>query len=209
MDYDFDTAVQKEVVYNHIKHLALPFTVIDVGWWYQIAIPRLPSGRIDYFGGAITFNTLVVDGQTPSALTDLGDIGTYVAAIINDARTLNKYVLSYSELWKPVDVYAKLEELSGEKIPRDFVSEAQLRQQLADAIHDLERDPKDGLAALKRAAAEYSISWGVRGDNTPGYAEYLGYLDAKELYPHVKFRGLEDFMKSVLAGGEKGVYQDS
>jgi hypothetical protein len=33
---------------NHIKKIHQPFTVIDVGWWYQVNLPKLPSGRIDY-----------------------------------------------------------------------------------------------------------------------------------------------------------------
>lgn len=28
----------KEEVYNHTKRLGLPYTIIDVGWWYQISV---------------------------------------------------------------------------------------------------------------------------------------------------------------------------
>lgn len=54
----------------------------------------------------------------------------------------------------------------------------------------------------------YMISWGIRGDNTPEYAKYLGYLDTKELYPDMKFTAFEEYMKQVLAGTAQGVYAE-
>lgn len=47
--------------------------------------------------------------------------------------------------------------------------------------------------------AQYRISWCVRGENTPEYADYLGYLDFWSLFP--LFRGgrrLEAFYREVL-----------
>lgn len=110
----------KEVVYNHIRQLYLPYTFLDVGWWYQIAFPRLPSGKIDYVVG-LPNNDIAGDGNVPSALTDLRDIGKYVAKIIVDERTLNKMVLAYNELWTPNQVYDLLEKMSGEKLDRKYV----------------------------------------------------------------------------------------
>ena len=112
--------VQKEVVYNHIKTLYLPYTILDVGWWYQIAFPKLPSGKIDY-AVALPGNELAGKGNVPSALTHLRDIGKYVAKIITDDRTLNKMVLAYNEMWSPLQVYDLLEKLSGEKLERKYV----------------------------------------------------------------------------------------
>ena len=108
------------MVYNHIKKLYLPYTILDVGWWYQIAFPRLPSGKIDY-AVAIPGGEIAGNGNVPSALTDLRDIGRYVAKIITDDRTLNKMVLVYNEMWSPNQVYDLLEKLSGEKLERKYV----------------------------------------------------------------------------------------
>lgn len=196
-------------MYNHIKKINLPYTVVDVGWWYQIEIPPLPSGKIDYFAQPQITNTLVVDGNTPTALTDLRDIGSYVAAIIADPRTVNKYVLAYSEVWKPNDVHDRLEALSGEKIPRNYVSEAHLRKKVADADAVLKTNPGDKVATMTKLTTEYLISWGVRGDNTPKYAKYLGYLDTKDLYPDIKFRSFESFLNEVLDGKARPVYQNN
>ena len=33
---------EKEKVYQHIKKIGLGYTIVDVGWWYQISWVRLP-----------------------------------------------------------------------------------------------------------------------------------------------------------------------
>ena len=112
--------LQKETVYNHIKQLFLPYTIVDVGWWYQLSYPRLDSGRVDY---AMTTanNEIVGDGNTPTAITDLRDIGRYMAHIIVDDRTLNKMVFAYNTVTTQNQIYDLLEELSEEKVTRNYV----------------------------------------------------------------------------------------
>lgn len=56
------------------------------------------------------------------------------------------------------------------------------------------------------ATLQYSHSWGVRGDNTPEYAEYLGYLSARELYPDFRPRTFEAFAKELLEGRVDKLY---
>lgn len=113
--------VQKETVYNHIKQLFLPYTIVDVGWWYQLSYPRLESGKADY---AMTTanNEIVGDGSTPTAVTDLRDVGRYVARIIADDRTLNKMVFAYNTVVTQNQIYDLLEEISEEKVVRNYVS---------------------------------------------------------------------------------------
>ena len=49
-------------------------------------------------------------------------------------------------------------------------------------------------------SAQYSYSKYVRGDNTPEYAKYLGYLDARELYPDFKPTTFKEFVVELLDG---------
>lgn len=58
----------------------------------------------------------------PTALADLRDVGRFVARVIADPRTLNKRVHVYSELYTQNKVYEVVEGLSGEKLPRGYVS---------------------------------------------------------------------------------------
>ena len=76
---------------------------------------------------------------------------------------------------------------------------------------------------------QYLISWGIRGDNTPEYAKYLGCkymivavwwpvtnfgiqlaldITSKDLYPDFKFVTFEEFLQKVLDGHAKGVYPE-
>lgn len=66
-------------------------------------------------------NEIVGNGNTPIALTDLRDIGRYVALIIADDRTLNKMVFAYNTLTTQNEIYATMEELSEEKVTRNYV----------------------------------------------------------------------------------------
>lgn len=112
--------MQKRDVLDRIQRLHLPYTVIDVGLWYQISVPRLPSGRLDY-AVLLPPRLLAGDGTVQSAITDVRDVGRYVARIIADSRTVNKKVFAYSELWAMNDVFDRMEALSGEKIVRAYV----------------------------------------------------------------------------------------
>jgi hypothetical protein len=55
-------------------------------------------------------------------LTDLRDIGCFVTRIIKDPRTLNKYVATYSDVLSENEIFAMMEEMSGEVIERKHVS---------------------------------------------------------------------------------------
>jgi hypothetical protein len=61
------------------------------------------------------------DRNMKTAVTDLRDSGPYVAKIITDDRTVNKFVLCYRELLSQEEIIAKMKELSGEKIERQYV----------------------------------------------------------------------------------------
>lgn len=107
-------------MYNHIKQLKLNYTIIDVGWWYQLSFPRLESGNVDYAMTAAN-DEIVGDGNTPTAITDLRDIGRYVAKIIVDDRTLNKMVFAYDTVVSQNEIYDLMEKISGEKVVRNYV----------------------------------------------------------------------------------------
>lgn len=42
--------------------------------------------------------------------------------------------------------------------------------------------------------------YGIRGDNSPEHARYLGYLDAKELYPDIQGISFEAYLSELLKG---------
>lgn len=107
---------------DHVKRLHLPYTAIDIGWWAQLSVPRLPSGRIDSHI-RVPLTKISGDGNTGIALTDVRDIGRFVAKIIVDPRTLNRMVFAYGEIWTQNQIWDLLQETSGEELPREYVSD--------------------------------------------------------------------------------------
>ncbi|KAK9775089.1 putative Isoflavone reductase P3 [Seiridium cardinale] len=196
----------KETVLRHIQKIGLPYTVVDVGWWYQNSAPRLPSGKIDY---AVKFphNQITGSGNLPSALIDLRDVGKYVERIIADPRTLNKSVFVHNEVLTQEQIFSTLEKASDETIPRTYITEKQIKDGIAAAQTQYEQDPSvPNLLGL--SSAQYANSIWLRGDNLPKRASELGYLDGKELYPDLKWMPYSDYVEELVAGKGKGVYMN-
>ncbi|KAJ4226229.1 hypothetical protein NW759_004814 [Fusarium solani] len=194
----------KEETFNHIKKIKLPYTIIDVGWWYQVNLPRLPSGRIDY-AVMETTDGIAVDGNVPVAFTDLRDVGPYTARIISDPRTVNRMVFAYNEVLTFNQMYDIAEKVSGEKLHRKYVPAEEIEAQVREWE---EKNPApDSVEFITLSQLQYWYSCCVRGDNTPENAQYLGYLLAKDLYPEFVRTTLETYAKDVLEGRGKKVYE--
>ncbi|KAI0786983.1 hypothetical protein C8Q75DRAFT_770263 [Abortiporus biennis] len=183
----------KEDVLDHLKKIYLPFTHIDTGFWHEVMITRVPSGKLDKvaeFG--IPF--VIGEGNTPTAIIDIFDIGAYVARIIVDPRTLNRMVFAYGEVLTQKEAIATVERVTGEKVA--FVEVAPEK---------VVKVAGSNISFLQKAIVQYYHIAYVRGDNQPAKARFLGYLDGKELYPDLKIKPLEESVRDGLAG--RG-YQD-
>lgn len=145
-----------------------------------------------------------------------------MAAIIADPRTLNRKVLAYSDLRTAHELYDTVERISGEKVERKYVSSAALLLSVSNRIADLtcvQRSVEDidaGIAETKDDPMKmfdyyqytYMKSYDVMSENTPEYARYLGYLIGKDLYPGIKGRPFEDFVKEALETGLEPMYEE-
>jgi hypothetical protein len=98
------------------------YTFIDVGYWYQLSFPALPSGCLSHAMFPSMKVPLHGNGETKNLLIDLRDIGVFVARIIDDERTLNKYVYAWGDVLSGVEIYGAMEAASGETIERVYVS---------------------------------------------------------------------------------------
>ncbi|GJC86274.1 isoflavone reductase-like protein [Colletotrichum liriopes] len=167
----------KDDVLAHVKSLYLPYTTIDVGWWQELAPPRVPSGRLD---DTLVYppTEIIGNGNVPSALTHRGDTDKFVARIITDDRTLNKQVFAYGSILTQHEIWNMVEKVSGEKLERNYVSREEIDRRVAEARKVLAADPDDMGKVMATIGPEYYLSWGIRGYNTPEYAKYLGYLNA-------------------------------
>ncbi|KAH7385409.1 hypothetical protein DE146DRAFT_204456 [Phaeosphaeria sp. MPI-PUGE-AT-0046c] len=195
----------KENNLDVVKRLYLPYTVIDVGWWYQLALPELPSGKLQTKKD-VSLNELIGDGNTPFALIDNRDIGKFVTRIIADPRTLNKKIFCYNEISTSGKIWDLLEELSGEKIPRVYARKEDLEAKMSRASEILAKS-FDAAAQLDLGIGQYMWTLGIRGDNVPKRAKYLGYMDARELYPDIKITPLASYIEGRLSGTVRNIYE--
>lgn len=67
-------------------------------------------------------------------------------------------------------------------------------------------DPSNVPNMYLLAYAQYCNTKYVRADNTPENAEYLGYLNGRELYPDFEWMGFADFVDNLIAGEVKRPY---
>jgi hypothetical protein len=79
----------------------------------------------------------------------------------------------------------------------------QIEKDLEYVLSDCAQNPHDPLKKMFLVVPQYIHSKYVRADNRPEYARYLGYLDARELYPDLKPVSFREFFSEVLEG--KGV----
>ena len=106
-----------------------------------------------------------------------------------------------------------MEKLSGETIPRNFISREEVEADIAEALPKIQggMDLRSGeglVTAFKVVARQYVRSWGIRGDNTPEKAAELGYVTNKELWPEMEFVKYEDFLREAVKGEAKPVYDE-
>ncbi|KAI7909049.1 isoflavone reductase [Pyricularia oryzae] len=190
---------EKEALFNRCKRLYLPYTVIDVGLWYQVNIPLVPSGRLD---DLIVLDDSVIfgGGNTKTGLIDIDDIGRYVARIISDPRTLNKMVAAFGQVTTQNEIHSIVEEVTGETIPRKYRSRKDLEETISATVEKLAQNPIDEALIMQKFILGYACSRGIRDDNNLDTAKYLRYLDAKELSPDVECTSFQDYIRQLVEG---------
>ncbi|KAJ0132609.1 hypothetical protein HZ326_24298 [Fusarium oxysporum f. sp. albedinis] len=155
-----------------VKVVSLPQWLPLKGRFFNL--PKLLSGRINYTVIEIA-DRITRDGIMLFALTDIQDIGRYMAQIITDSRTLNQIVFAYNEIWTQNQIYDLLEKLSGERLDCKYVPAEAIKASIAK-IESTAPSP-DSVEFITLAQYQYWYSCCIRGDNTPEYATFLGYLN--------------------------------
>ncbi|KAJ4258887.1 hypothetical protein NW762_007974 [Fusarium torreyae] len=181
---------KKEDVFEHIKKVYLPYTIIDIGFWHEVMIPRIDSGRLDHVALYSKY-FFVDDGSAACATTHIDDVGPYVACIISDPGTINRMVFAYGEVVTQHDIVQFIEDRSGEKVPLTKVTS----EQISKAIES------GNLELWPQVILEYGYNAWSRGDNDPKKTDFLGYLDAKDLYPNFQVRNIRDNIGQALQDG--------
>ena len=99
--------------------------------------------------------------------------------------------------------------ISGEDIAKSYQPASELESNIASAKEKMAGNANPDQASIFQLIVnQYPYSWGVRGDNTPEYARFLGYVTSKDLYPEMGFVGFEEYLKELLEGKVEGVYEE-
>jgi len=189
----------KLAVREYLQKSGVGYTFVDVGWWMQGLLPpysRESSLFPDYPQMAEWVRNKYGSYETRTAVTDLADVGKFVARIVDDQRTLGQYVFCWGDEVTQAEVVKIVEELCPIKI--EFVHHDE-----EDILRTIAKAKADG-DLFSVSNWEYNYSLWVREDNLVEKAklkEYGGALDARELYPDFEpksFRRVaEEFYRST------------
>ncbi len=105
--------MQKLDIREYLKELGVGHTIIDVGWWMQFFLPLPLRSTVPSHVKAMTWS-IYGTGESRNLLTNLHHIGTYVARIITDPRTLNKWVIVWEDEVVQKDAHEIGERVSGD-----------------------------------------------------------------------------------------------
>ena len=86
------------------------------------------------------------------------------------------------------------------------VSAQEIEDEVLDARRLFEKEPENQELIGRMSSAEYEYSKYVRTDNRGEYARYLGYLDARELYPDLQPKKFWEFVQDLLDGKVRRPY---
>ncbi|KAJ3955339.1 hypothetical protein N0V92_008142 [Colletotrichum tropicale] len=100
-----------------------------------------------------------------------------------------------------------LDKMSGETSKRDCMG------MFAEALETALSEPLT-MDAIEENAFDHRMtifhencySMGVRGDNTPEYADFPGYIDGTKLYPDFKLINFKSFLEEVPEGKSVSIY---
>ena len=139
-------------------------------------------------------NTIYGSGDVKTAVTAREDIGPFVERIISDPRTLNRYVLIWGAEVTQNEAFALAERISKKQPKPLHMSREEVETRIAEG--------KKANDWFVKAPMQYALSMYVRGDNTIENAkkeEYGLALDARELYPEIQPKQLEECARELYA----------
>ncbi|CAH0058009.1 unnamed protein product [Clonostachys solani] len=209
--------IEKERIYAELMASGIPYTIIDVGWWYNGFIPQVPSGCTDFAIALPDFirNLVPGDGSVKTYVIDNEDIGDLVAQIITDPRTINKRVMASGTALSFNDMFHIAEELIGEKPePKKLIAVSKqvsaegLRGMIAGLEAKLAESPGDYLLFVGKAWLEYYYSSFIDCDNSPDGIKRLGYVSSTELYPDFVPTSFRTFLQETLEKKRRLPYSD-
>ena len=102
-------------MHDYVKELGLTYTIIDIGWWMQLYLPVPLRSAAPQYLKEISWSVYGT-GDSKQLLTNLYNIGPWVARIITDPRTINKSVIIWEDEATLDEAWEIAEKTFGEEI---------------------------------------------------------------------------------------------
>ncbi|EMD38800.1 hypothetical protein CERSUDRAFT_47049 [Gelatoporia subvermispora B] len=187
----------KDDIHDFVRSLGIGYTFIDVGLWSQVSLPPPRNSKTPF---AALFREFHGEGNKKFLVTNKNHIADYVARIITDERTLNRYVIVWEDEVTGQEAFEIGARVSGdgEFLRANRVSEEELLQRIASARAIYQETPSfENLVGL--IAPLYKYCTHILGENSLENAKALGALDVRELYPDIVPQKLEDYAREYYA----------
>ncbi|KAL0952363.1 hypothetical protein HGRIS_006642 [Hohenbuehelia grisea] len=204
----------KRAISDYIVKVGVPYTIITVGFWYEVLFPPVPPyvpPVPEYAEFADLVYQTVGTGNVKTAGVNREHVGKFVARIIDDEGTINKGVLAnedeltINEVWDIAEKYVpgKISPLRvrvSQPIPKSFLlvlMDWQYLLQLSD--DEVKKQLKEGEGKLAQFYLEYMKSAFIEGHNTEAAAREAGWIIARERYPDVQLQPGAEWAKTYYS----------
>ncbi|KAF8405246.1 hypothetical protein HHK36_010147 [Tetracentron sinense] len=185
-DLDYNFYSRKTEIRRIIEDEGIPHTYISCNFFMSYLLPSLvqpglkkpPRDKVRIFG----------NGNTKGVFVKESDVATFTVSTMDDPRTLNKvlYLRPLGNVYSMNELVEIWESKIGNKLEKVYVPEEQLLQNIQETPYP------------NNMEMIFIYSAFIKGDQTYFDIEASGGVDGTELYPHVKYTTISEYLDTRL-----------
>ncbi|XP_057964754.1 probable pinoresinol-lariciresinol reductase 3 [Malania oleifera] len=184
MHYDFYS--RKAEIRRLIESEGIPHTCVSCNFFMSYLLPSLlqpgqkvpPRDKVTIFG----------DGNTKGVFVKESDVATFTINTVDDPRMLNKvlYLRPSGNVYSVNELVKIWESKIGKKLEKFYVPEEEVLRKIKDTPYP------ECLELI------FIYSAFIKGDHTYFDIESSGGVEGTQLYPHVRYTTISDYLDTLL-----------
>ncbi|VFQ65830.1 unnamed protein product [Cuscuta campestris] len=184
MDNNFYS--NKAEIRRLVEAEGIPYTSVCCNFFTSYLLPSLiqpglkapPRNKVTIFG----------DGTAKGVFVKESDVAAFTISTVDDPRTLNKvvYLMPAGNVCSMNELVAIWESKINKKLDKEYLSEDELVTKIKETPYP------DNMEMV------FIYSAFVKGDQTYFDVESSGGLEGTQLYPHVKYTTVSEFLDTLL-----------
>ncbi|XP_010263626.1 PREDICTED: probable pinoresinol-lariciresinol reductase 3 [Nelumbo nucifera] len=185
-DLDYNFYSRKSEIRRAIESENIPYTYIACNFFTSFLLPSLvqlghktpPMDRVKIYG----------DGNTKAVFVKESDVAAFTISTVDDPRTLNKvlYLRPPGNVFSMNELVEIWETKIMKKLEKVYIPEEQL-------LKDIQETPYPNNMEMV-----FTYSAFIRGDHTYFDIKSSGGLEGTELYPHVRYTTVGEYLDTRL-----------